>query len=57
MNMYQQNGYADRMDYLTNLSFDYGIDLRDVLMLADILGAREDFDGLVVMLEDVALGY
>lgn len=57
MNIYQQHGYANRMDYLTNLSFDYGIDLPDVLALASILGAREDFDGLVAMIEDVALGY
>ena len=37
-NIYQQNGYADRNDYM--------------FCLAEILGKNEDFDGLVSTLED-----
>lgn len=51
-NIYQQNGYADRDDYLTCLSEDYGVPLETVQSLADMLGENEDFDGLVSALED-----
>ena len=52
-NIYQQNGYADRDDYLTCLSEDYGISIEDVYSLAEMLGENEDFDGLVSALEDI----
>lgn len=52
-NIYQKNGYADRVDYLTCLSEDYGVPLEDVYSLADMLGENEDFDGLVSALEDL----
>ena len=51
-NIYQENGYADRDDYLTCLSEDYGVSIEDVCSLAEILGENEDFDGLVSTLED-----
>lgn len=51
-NIYQQNGYADRDNYLTCLSEDYGVPMETVQSLADILGENEDFDGLVSALED-----
>lgn len=51
-NIYQQNGYADRGDYLTCLSEDYGVPIEDVFSLAEMLGENEDFDGLVSALED-----
>ena len=51
-NIYQQNGYTDRDDYLTCLSEDYGISIEDVYSLAEMLGEHEDFDGLVCALED-----
>ena len=51
-NIYQENGYADRDDYLTCLSEDYGISIEDVYSLAEMLGEDEDFDGLVSALED-----
>ena len=54
MTIYQENGYKDRADYLRCLAEDYGVDLDTVLYLADVLGEREDFDGLVVALEDYA---
>ncbi len=31
MNIYQENGYKDRLDYLTCLSEDYGCPLENVL--------------------------
>ena len=51
-NIYQENGYANRDDYLTCLSEDYGISIEDVYSLAEMLGEHEDFDGLVSALED-----
>ena len=52
-NIYQENGYADRDDYLTCLSEDYGVPIEDVFSLAEMLGEHEDFDGLVCALEDL----
>lgn len=47
--IYQQNGFDTRADYLNSLAKDYG----DVAhILADLLGPEEDFDGLVTALED-----
>lgn len=51
-NIYQQNGYTDRDDYLTCLAEDYGISIDTVHCIADILGEEEDFDGLVSALEE-----
>ena len=51
-NIYQENGYADRDDYLNCLSEDYGVSIEDIYSLAEILGENEDFDGLVSALED-----
>ena len=44
-NIYQENGYADRDDYLTCLAEDFAISIDTVYCLADILGGNEDFDG------------
>lgn len=51
-NIYQENGYYNREDYLRCLSEDWDIPFTTVKMLADILGPNEDFDGLVTTLED-----
>ena len=51
-NIYQQNEYTDRDDYLTCLSEDYEVSIEDVFSLAEMLGENEDFDGLVSALED-----
>ena len=50
-NIYQENGYADRGDYLNCLSEDYSVSIEDVYSLAEMLGENEDFDGLVVILK------
>ena len=54
--IYRENGYDDRDDYLRSLADDYGVPEEAVQALADILGPDEDFDGLVSSLEDAADG-
>jgi hypothetical protein len=51
-NIYEENGYRDREEYLKCLAEEYGILPGDVGVIADMLGPDEDFDGLVSMLED-----
>ena len=51
-NLYIENGYKNRRDYLENLALDMGIDKYIVFSLASMLGSVEDFDGLVSSLED-----
>ena len=46
--------YGDRMGYLKSLSDEYGADLSEVIVMADLLGANEDFDALVTCLQDIA---
>lgn len=53
MNIYTENGYKDRNEYLTALSEEYEVDIETVQCLADLLGEAEDFDGLVSALEDI----
>lgn len=50
MTDYQAAGYANRRDYLESLAQEYDRDT--VFMLASMLGPSEDFDGLVIALED-----
>jgi hypothetical protein len=52
--IYQERGYKDRDDYLSCLSDDYDISLETVLHLSAMLGPSEDFDGLIVALQDEA---
>ncbi len=47
---YEMHGYKDRQQYLEDLYGEYGQDVVDAL--ASILGAEEDFDGLVSALQD-----
>jgi len=51
LNIYQQNGYDSRDDYLQCLADDYGVPLETVYSLADIMSG-EEFDGLISALED-----
>ena len=53
---YLDNGYDSRSDYLLSLADEYGVPTSVVFALADVLGPNEDFDGLVIALED-AEGY
>lgn len=52
MSIYTEQGYKDRQDYLQALSEEFEIDIDTVVALASVLGAGEDFDGLVTMLQD-----
>ena len=52
-NVYKEHGYKNRMDYFKALAEEYDIDLELVTTLAGVSGEGEDFDGLVVMLEDL----
>jgi len=56
-NIYIENGYKNRRDYLENLALDMGLDREIVFSLASLLGSVEDFDGLVSSLEDYSEGY
>lgn len=49
MNIYIENGYKNRTEYLDELRKEYG-KLVDILI--GILPESEDFDGLVTSLED-----
>ena len=51
MNIYEENGYKNRDEYLDFMAQDYGIGSDIVQALADILGPEEDFDGLIIAIE------
>jgi hypothetical protein len=51
-NVYTQNGYKDRHDYLKSLAEEFEIPYKTVAACASMLGPDEDFDGLVTQLED-----
>jgi hypothetical protein len=53
--IYRQNGYKDRRDYLKSVADQYGTDMMVVGSMAEILGEEEDFDGLISALEDFTL--
>ena len=57
MSIYTENGYTSRRDYLDQLADEYNADRATVYLMADLLGASEDFDGLPVMLEDAEGGF
>lgn len=57
MNVYQENGYKDRKDYLKSLAEDFDMEYKDVVMIATTLGESEDFDGLITSLEDYCEGW
>ena len=49
MSIYTDNGYSNRAEYLQELREEYG-GLVDIL--TSVLPASEDFDGLLLELED-----
>jgi hypothetical protein len=54
LDRYKEEGCDDRAEYLEGLAEENGVALRMVWELAQLLGAEEDFDGLVTSLEDQA---
>jgi hypothetical protein len=53
MSIYEEEGFASRREYLESLAEDFGLDTQTVFAVASILGASEDFDGLLSSLEDL----
>lgn len=53
-NIYVRKGYKNRKDYLKCLAEDYGVSYMTVFSLASMLGENEDFDGLILELDDMA---
>ena len=53
--VYVQHGYANREEYLDELRNDYGKELVDAL--TSMLPSSEDFDGLVIELQDNSEGW
>lgn len=51
-NKYVRLGYDSQADYYNFLAEVNGVPLSYVISLADLLGEGEDFDGLVVAVED-----
>ena len=49
---YQEDGCADRYAYLRDLAENHGVSIRQVIFASELMGPEEDFDGLVVTLED-----
>ena len=56
-NVYKENGFKNRQEYLEDLADNMGVGMDVVGMLADVLGPGEDFDGLVSELEDYEMMY
>jgi hypothetical protein len=54
--IYQEHGYESRKAYLIGLSEENDMPINTVLTLAALLGPSEDFDGLVIALQDAADG-
>lgn len=52
MTIYQEEGFANRREYLESLAEDYGVPVKVVFSLASVLGPDEDFDALVTEIED-----
>lgn len=53
--IYEKNGYLNRKHYLSSLAIDYGISKMEVFEIASLLGASEDFDGLINSLDEYCL--
>lgn len=52
--LYKDHGFDSREEYLEDLADQYDIPYYHVKNLADMLGESEDFDGLVLALQDGA---
>lgn len=50
--IYKQNGFDSRLEYLIDLAEEYDIPIENVISIANLLGPEEDFDGLISMMQD-----
>lgn len=57
VDLYKDAGYESRYDYLRSLADEFGVSFRVVDTIADMLGPNEDFDGLLIELEDYSEMY
>jgi hypothetical protein len=55
MNIYQEFGFSDRNEYLSDIAEQNNLSMYEVCAISEMLGEREDFDGLVTTLEDYIL--
>ena len=53
--VYQENGYKNRTEYLWSLTEDHQVSKETVHLYSDLMGPSEDFDGLVSALEECNL--
>ena len=53
MNIYIENGYESRKEYLQELALCFEMSEDTAFAAAELLGPNEDFDGLLIMLEDL----
>ena len=53
--VYQENGYKNRTEYLWSLTEDHQVSIETVHLYSDLMGPSEDFDGLVSALEECNL--
>ena len=51
MNIYRENGYNSRTEYLQALAEEFKVDLDTVREISFLLGANKDFDGLPISLK------
>ena len=54
-NIYEKNGYKNRINYLESVADQFGVDLMIVSSMAEVLGENEDFDGLISQLEELPI--
>lgn len=47
MDIYQKNGYQNREEYLATIAESYHVPLSLVINMANIMGEKEDFRGLI----------
>ena len=52
MSIYTDKGYENRTHYLEDLAVEHGLPIEAVQFTADMNGPTEDFDGLLIALED-----
>ena len=52
MSIYEKNGYEDRNHYLEELALEYNLDFDSVYFLAQMLGEEDDFEGLIIAIEN-----
>jgi hypothetical protein len=51
-NIYQENGFSNRYEYLSDLADQYGLSMYVVGAISEMVGECEDFDALPTTLDD-----